>query len=261
MTRLDFSDAWASARQLVAANREVLLIVAGVFFLLPLIAFNLIVPQPELPAGIPREETMRRLSEFYTAALPWLLAMTALQTIGLLTLIRLMGDPARPTVAEALKSGAIGTPILLVAQLMIGAIWGIGALLLGTMGAVAGPVGVTVALAVAVAILLALVTRFVLASCAIVLEGVRNPMAALVRSWRVTQGNGGQMLAFYALLVIAATVIGGVAMLLVGIVLAVLTQGQLQSALADLAYGALATVISLYLAAVTAAVWRQLTGK
>ena len=48
MTRFDSSAAWQSATRMVAANREVLAAIAGVFFLLPMLAASVFRPRVEL---------------------------------------------------------------------------------------------------------------------------------------------------------------------------------------------------------------------
>ena len=44
--KLDSSLAWKQANAAISANREVLLALAGVFFLLPRLAFQLLAPTP-----------------------------------------------------------------------------------------------------------------------------------------------------------------------------------------------------------------------
>ena len=51
MMRFDSNQAWKDAASAVSANRDVLLALAGVFFVLPSFAFTLLYPQPEPPAG------------------------------------------------------------------------------------------------------------------------------------------------------------------------------------------------------------------
>ena len=45
--KLDLNAAWDHAVRLIAANREVMLVLAGVFFFLPYVLFLLLVPVPE----------------------------------------------------------------------------------------------------------------------------------------------------------------------------------------------------------------------
>ncbi len=44
--KLDLSAAWDGAMKMLAANREMVLVLAGVFFLVPYLAFSLFLPDP-----------------------------------------------------------------------------------------------------------------------------------------------------------------------------------------------------------------------
>ena len=49
--KLDLSAAWDGAMKMLAANREMVLVLAGVFFLVPYLAFSLFLPDPMTQAG------------------------------------------------------------------------------------------------------------------------------------------------------------------------------------------------------------------
>ena len=67
---------------MVAKNRDMLLAVAGAFFMLPSLIFAVMVPEPAIPAGIAGSAAFQMLSEYYDAALPYLLVVTILQMAG-----------------------------------------------------------------------------------------------------------------------------------------------------------------------------------
>jgi hypothetical protein len=94
----DMNRAWREAAEMVTANREVLLIVAGLFFFLPSLAFALFVPAPVPASGMAPEAAMNMLTKFYSDNAFWLLAMAVAQTVGFLTVLALLRDRAKPTV-------------------------------------------------------------------------------------------------------------------------------------------------------------------
>ena len=51
MAKLDTNAAWKEASAIVSANREVLLALAGVFFMLPSLALSVIAGEPEVVPG------------------------------------------------------------------------------------------------------------------------------------------------------------------------------------------------------------------
>ena len=62
--RFDSNLAWKDAASAVSANRDVLLALAGVFFVLPSFAFALLYPQPEPPAGAAPEQLFELMGAF-----------------------------------------------------------------------------------------------------------------------------------------------------------------------------------------------------
>ena len=100
--RFDSNQAWKDAASAVSANRDVLLALAGVFFVLPSFTFTVFYPQPEPPAGATPEQLFDLMGAFYRQAWPVLLAMAAVQMVGTLAMLALFTDRSRPTVGQAL---------------------------------------------------------------------------------------------------------------------------------------------------------------
>lgn len=221
MMRFDSSRAWNEASQAVSANREVLLALAGVFLVLPTFALGVFAPQPEAPAGASPEQLLALLGEFYSAH--WLKFVGAglLSVVGTMAMLALFTDARRPTVGEAIKLGAIGAISVIAAQILMG--MAIGALIV-IPAAVAGAIGVPMlpilVLIAACAVSVWLAIRLSMLSPAVMVEGIRNPVAALQRSWQLTQGNAGRLLVFFALLVIVFVVVMLLVSALLGAVLA-----------------------------------------
>jgi hypothetical protein len=210
--KLEMNRAWNDAVRLLNKSRDVILVVAGVFFFLPYFAFILIGPDPMAGANpaqpLAAEETFARLSHYYSQVWWAFLLVALLQALGMLGLLALLTDRRRPTVAEALKIGAMKVLPYIAAYLLLGMAMAVAVLLLATGAAITGAQWL-IALIVMVALVawVALFVRFSLVGPVMVKEATMNPLGALGRSWALTTGNGWRLFGFYALLFIAMLVI------------------------------------------------------
>ena len=135
----DSNLAWKQASASIGANREVLLALAGVFFVLPSLAFALFFQQPQPVAGQSQAKMMAMMQNYYLTALPFIIPMALVQAAGTLAMLALFTDRSRPTVGEAIRQGAAGVLPYIAAQLLLGL--GIG-LAGGTMLALTAVTGV-----------------------------------------------------------------------------------------------------------------------
>jgi membrane-anchored glycerophosphoryl diester phosphodiesterase (GDPDase) len=95
----------------------------------------------------------------------------------------------------------------------------------------------------------------------IVIENVRNPMAALTRSWQLTKGNSLRLFVFYLLLTIAYFVIVMViGMVSMAPVVLIAGQGKAAMLVGGLVSGIVGAAASALLTAILAAIHRQLAG-
>ena len=123
----------------------------------------------------------------------WLFLIVALlQAIGMLGLLALLTDRRRPTVAEALKTGATKVLPYIAAYLLLGIGLALAVMILATLAGLSGarllwPVVVVILALVA---WVALFVRFSLVGPVMVRENVINPLRALGRSWALTKGDG-----------------------------------------------------------------------
>lgn len=260
MAKLDSNAAWKDASALVAANRELFLVLAGVFFLLPSLALAVVIGEPEIAPGMAGEKMMAAIWAFYAEAW-WIITLsTVLQVVGMLAILTLMRDRRRPTVGEAIKSGIGGLLPYLAAQLVFvfGATF-TGGIAIGAAAAVLPPLAVALTLLLGGFIAFAAM-RLILVAPVIAVEGARNPIAALRRSWTLTRGNFWRILGFLALVFVLFFVILAVIMLVVGLILALVSAGETQRVLAAAASSALTAVGVLYFVGITAAIHRQLAG-
>lgn len=228
----DMNRTWSQATAMVSANMQYLALIAGIFFLLPNMV--LVVAMPDMmgtlltPGGDP-EQMAAQLTAQIPALVGVVLIGAAFSIIGYAAMVDLLG-PGRPTVGEALRAaiGALPTLIgcVLVSILGYSAFVLASALAIGLVSAALGMVlGETAAGAIAVigvvamlGALIVLALRFVLVVPAVMLEGIRNPLAAFGRSWKLTGQSRRRIVLFFVLLFIAYMVLSMLLFSVVGLV-------------------------------------------
>jgi hypothetical protein len=263
--KVDMTAAWSEAMRLVSGNRQVIAIVAGVFFFLPYLAFMLMFMNQmsaleAAQSANPDPEAMGQAMMGFYGDIWWfvLLAMV-IQGIGMLGLLTLLTDRSRPTVGEALKAGARMFLPYFGAQLLLSLLFGLLILVPIAVGA-GGSVGAGLFLGLIAAVVFCyLFTKFLLTPAVIAIERQANPLAALGRSWQLTKGNSVRIFLFVFLLFLAVGVVGGVLSMIAGLVLAL---GGAQTALIGQAVisGLINAVFYVIFLGVLAAIHRQLAG-
>lgn len=257
----DSNRAWQHAAAAIRANSEVLFALAGVFFLLPILAFTLMFPQSAPPAGADEKALMAFAAQYYAKTLPFAIPMAIVQAAGTLGLLTLLTDRTRPTVSQAIRTGFAALLPYLGAQLLLGFVAGMAGLLILSVFSLAGS-GALVAVALAglgVAGIYVWV-RTSLSAPVISVEGVRSPFRALTRSWELTRGNGMRILAFYALILLAFMIVMSVTLALTGVLLTLLLPANLATIFAAVISAALQAIMALIFVAALAAAHSQLAG-
>lgn len=261
MTKLDTAAAWQWANAAIAANREVLLTLAGVFFLLPQLVTGLFAPELHLAQGMSTEAMQAAMQAFYVSAMPWLLPATVLQATGTLAMLTLITDRRRPTVREAIGAGFRGLGTYIAGELIYAFAFAcVGA----TLVALATVSGVKPLAAMAMGMALAGLAygfvRLVLLAPVVAVERVVNPLRALQRAWALARGHMGRLfllllvLGFVAMVILVASVdvIGALVALAAGP-----DGGQIAGTVVS---AVLEAVFAVYFVAILAAVHRQLAG-
>lgn len=268
--KLDMGRAWTQATSLMGLNRDTIGAIAGLFFFLPAMASALLVPelanppQPAAPADadpqLVMQAMMDQMSAVYARYWPLLVALLAVQFIGSMALFALLTGRSQPTVGQALATGAKSLPSYIAAQLIlvIGASLVIG-IPMGVVSALGGPAVAVLAVFVALIAIVYVIVRVSLVAPVIAIEGQRNPLTALVRSWQLTKGNTLRIVVFLALLIL---VIGIISTLVSGIIALVLA--ALGDSVATIGGGVINALINALLTTifvvVTVAIYRQLSG-
>jgi hypothetical protein len=257
----DSNRAWLHATAVLRANREVLIALAGVFFLLPILAFTLFFPQPTPPAGADEAAMLAFASQYYARTMPFALPMGAVQAAGTLGLLTLLTDRTRPTVGQAIRTGFAALLPYLGAQILLGLAAGLaGIVLLTILGLSGSKALISAGLAGLGAAGIYVWVRMSLSAPVVAVEGVRSPLKALRRSWALTRGNGLRIAVFYALIVVVFMVVMSLTMALTGLLFAALLPANLAVILAAVISATLQAVMALTLVAALAAVHAQLAG-
>jgi hypothetical protein len=268
--KLDMGKAWTQATGLIGTNRDTIGAIAGLFFFLPALALVLFAPEltnpaPAGPANadpqVAMQAMMDQVTQAYADNWPLFLAMTLAQFIGSLSLLALLTDRDRPTVREALTAGLACLPSYLGAQLL--SAFGVALIIglpLGLIAAAGSPMAAALAGIVLVLIGLYVFVKFTLISPVIAIDGERNPIKALARSWRLTKGNSFRIAAFLLLLFFTIGIIAALVSGILGLVLS-----ALGSEIATIGIGvvnaAVNTGIGVIFLVVIAAIHRQLAGQ
>lgn len=260
------SAAWNEASRLLAANRQVITVVAGVFFFLPYLAFALMFMNETAALEAARAADPDpaaigdAMAEFYGGVWWVVILLAVIQGIGLLAILTLLTDRARPTVAEALKTGVRLLLPYLGAQLLVSVVLGLLVLLAVAVGIGASALAALLATIVAAALVCYLFAKFLLTPPVIVVERQTNPIAAMGRSWRLTRGHALRVFAFVFLLILAVAIVGAVVSMVVGLALALAGSDAALLGQAILS-GLINAVFYVIFAGAIAATYRQLAGK
>lgn len=268
--KFDSNRAWQEAMAAVAANRPVLVAVAGVFFLLPALLSTVFLggAQTQVLEALGRPDEVERVfMENAGLFLGFGIGGTLVQAVGYLAVTALLSDRARPTVGQAIAIALRALPTLLaVVVLTLLALTLLSALLGLVIGGVAalltGAAGATVATTIALlAVMFYLSVRLSMVVPVIVNERIGNPLAAMARAWRLTRHNAGRLLGFFVLLTIAYVVVAFMASLvLIGPVALLAGPGRALGLFTGVVSGAISAVSSVIVAAVLAFAHRQLAG-
>jgi len=244
--RFDSNLAWRTAHAAIRANRDVLLAMAGVFFLLPRLAFTLLMPDPPAAQGMSPAQSMQAIEEFYSKAMPFMIPMLVVQAAGILGILTLFTDRTRPTVGQALSLGAKGVVL--------------GGGLVGVLGLANQPAVAALGMVIVGVLALGAYVRMSLVAPVVAVERVYNPIKALQRSWAITRGNFWRLIGFAVLVGVVVLVISLAAVSIGGSIGALAGGPDASRIVSAIVSSLLAAIFTLYIAALMAAIHRQLAG-
>lgn len=273
--KFSMTTAWNEAMAMFNANREVLLVVAGIFFLLPGLVTTVAFADEQAQAMAMFQQMMTgNITDLpeqpqFGAGLAIMSTVAGiLQLIGTMSMLALLRDSGRPTVSDAIRVALRSLPTLLGALVlfflgyMLVAV--VAALLTGGAGMAGGGAAAGVGAIVILVVLVALVyvmTKLSLTLPVIAIDRVYNPIKAFAQSWRLTKGNSLRIFAFYLLLAIVYVVISllvlGILMSLLGMIVGT---GPVGVFILGLVSGVIGAIVSAIFVSILAAIHRQLSG-
>ncbi|ANU08754.1 glycerophosphoryl diester phosphodiesterase membrane domain-containing protein [Paraurantiacibacter namhicola] len=260
--KFDMGAAWRDATTMMAGNKEVLLVVAGIFFFLPALVVGLMVPSlTDILGSTTDPEAMQEQLLALYAGYGWLFVLAGLaQVAGYIALLALLRDASRPTVGDAIKAGLVGMIPAFVGYILASVLIGLVLMLLVGAAALAGSTALTVIVSIlALVIAIYMYVKFSLLTPVIALEGTYNPIKALARSWKLSKGNSLRLFLFYLLLFIVYFIVAMVVGLVVGLLVFALgdTLGLTINAILS---GLIGAGFAIIFVSVLAAIHRQLAG-
>ncbi|MEQ1495950.1 MAG: hypothetical protein ABL912_09375 [Novosphingobium sp.] len=259
--RFDSNRAWQDASAAVAANRDVLAALAGVFVVLPTFALTVLLPMPEPQAGADLDAILKGTQAYFAEFWPWYLLAGLINIVGTMALLALFGQTSRPTVGEAIRTGLAAAPSGIGVQVLQGfLLFGVVLAPATILGLSGSPGLVALGALTGIGIAAWLWARTSLASPAIIVQGVRNPITALQRSFALTKGNAGRLLLFFFLLVLAFVIVTQLSAVVVGLIAQALAGADASTLISALVASVLQGTMSVYLAGAVTISHRQLTG-
>lgn len=238
--QLDLGAAWNDALALMAANRDILFIVGGVFIFLPSIIVALILGDPPLGAAGTPDQLQQVILDWLLGAWFYLLAASLISTLGTLAIAYVVLNPAKPTVGDALKLGGGVLIFYLIAKILGGIAVGFGIFLLIIPG-------------------IYFAVKFSLTTMVVAAENERNPLDMLRRSWSLTKGNSLRLFGLYFIIGFAAVVSILVISLVLGTILTLILPNEIAALTLAVVDTILQTGYSLLMLHISIAAYRQLS--
>lgn len=242
MTRkLDLSACWNDVMHVFRSNRELLLSVAGVFILLPSLAFALFVDRPVTPADADLETLYQGMQQFYVDNIVWIMLIGLANGFASVVMLVLILDADKPSVGEAMRKGLS----ILLPFWAMGILSGV-LVFFGSLAFVLPGIYVFI--------------KLVVAGPAMVAERTYNISKALRRSWALTKGNSGRVLLFVVVVAVTAFFVYITSVTVIGLVIRLAVEGGLADTLTTLVDGVISMFLAVLMVCVYAALYRQLAG-
>ena len=242
MTRkLDLSGCWNDVMQLFRGHRELLLSVAGVFILLPGLAFALFVPQPASSPDADLQTIYANLQSFYADNVVWIVLIGLLNGFASIVMLVLMLDRSRPNVGEAMRRGFS----ILLPYYAMGVLSSL-LTFLGTLAFILPGIYIFVKLLVAGPVMAA--------------ERRHSIIEPMRRSWALTKGNSGRILIFLLVVGVTAFFVYITSVTVFGIVIRLALEGSIADTLTTLVDAVMSMLLSVLMVCAYAGVYRQLAG-
>jgi hypothetical protein len=237
--KFSYSEVWNDTVGLLRANAAIVTAIAGVFLLLPALLTAHFVPLPEPAPGMTDLGAILGLfQDYFRTNWHWLLLAQLVNMVGTIALYLLFLDARGRSVGVLIAASLAILPFFFVATILVRIIFFAALCLLLVPGLYVG-------------------ARLALTFPALVAEGLRNPVAAIARSFELTRNNGWRVLGLILLIAVTGAIIvflvTGLAAILFSLVAGrgsdlALFLTQIVQAVGSAAFGAVLTALaaSLY---------------
>ena len=262
----DMNSCWARAVELVQANFQLLLVIAGIFLLLPSVALYLFFPDMQTMADpfADQDVIAAQMAEMAGPLIGGGLLSTAFQFAGYAAMVALMSE-ARPTVGQALTTGVKTVPSVFAILILFFILYFLGAmvivlpitLLAGLTGAAA--IGF-IALIPVVGFVAWLLGRLSMSMPVLVLENTLNPITGITRSFALTKPRQWPIVGFWTVIVVIFLVVSMIFGGVMTLVASALGGGLATALITGLANGLTSMIIGMVMSAVAVAMYGQLSG-
>jgi hypothetical protein len=237
--RFSPSSGWDEVRQLLGGEMQLLVAIAGVFFLLPGLVLSFMLP--------PIEDitSLAAIVAVLQPYLPLIFFISLIQMVGQLAMWSLVTTSERPTVGEAIKTALLFLPFYFLINLSSNIIVGLGLLLFIIPG-------------------IYLAIRLAPIGVIAITEAIRNPIVAVQRSFEVTKGNALPIFAFILIIGIVFFLISFASAMVFGTVLTLsgldMGPGGAGASLLAFVSGIISAAGTTIFTLMAVAIYRQLTG-
>ena len=256
MVILDSSAAWQNARRMVWANRDMLVAISGVFFLLPMLIAALVLPVPQLTQGMNQQQMADVLTKFYTAAAPIALPLSLPMLVGYMTILATLLDRDRPTVGAAMVLALRLFPSYLVAQVLTAL--ALSVLWVTVLGGLAVIMPQAIAAIISLLVMVYPLTRVLLIGPEMVTQRLHNPIRAIIAGLARSRGHFIGMVLYFAPALTLFVVVYGLVMIFTGAALAHVNQPEVQRMVSQVIAGVLVATGYTYFSAIVASAYQQL---
>ncbi len=238
---LDLGKAWNDAMALMRANKEIILILGGLFIFLPSLLVTIIAGDPPVAPTADPDAMSDALLGWLGDNSIYFLISSLVTMLGTLAILFVSLNPAKPTVGEAISLAGGMLIFYLIQQILASFAVGLGMILLIVPG-------------------IYFAVKFSLSGMVAAGESQRNPIEMMRRSWQLTKGNSLRLFGLYLLVGIAALVAMLVISLIIGGILGMILPDGASAPAIAIVDTVLQTALSLVILHVSMAAYRQLSG-
>lgn len=240
MRRFDMGDAWVQTVALIKANREVLVVIAGLFFFVPSLLWSLMAgdpPQPEQGADINR--IIQQMTDYLRPAAPWLFLAAIASIIGSLSIWRMLLTRGGTSVGSALGVALALFFSYFVASVLVGVATFVGFMAFIIPG-------------------LYLSARFSLTGPHMAATQTKNPIDAMAASWAITRGQAWWLLLFMVIITVVGAILVTIVETVFGGLFALTLPEGLANTLSKIVEALFGAALSTVMVVAYVSIYRQL---